>query len=359
MSQAFTHEDVVIRRGRRSRLPLIVAVHSRALGPAVGGCRLRRYDSWQEGLADALRLSEAMTYKAAVAGMDFGGGKSVIALGRDTDLTPGLRESALEDLGELIASFQGSYRTGPDVGTGPEDMVVLKRFSPYAYCAPQEHGGTGDSSGPTAIGVLAALRSGARHVFGDASCAGRTVVISGFGAVGSGIAVGLAAEGAQVVVSDVEPSRKAQALASGYGWVEPGQALAAPADILVPAAVGGVLSDVTVPHITARLIVGPANNQLTEEGVADALARRGIVWVPDFVASAGGIAYTLSRESQNHTHEAGRKRVERIADTVSDILEAARSAGVTPLRAAQRIAERRLASAAGRSGLTAGARPSG
>ncbi|MER7575899.1 hypothetical protein [Streptomyces sp. NPDC126514] len=200
-------------------------------------------------------------------------------------------------MGELIASFHGSYRTGPDVGAGPEGMVVLKGVSPYAYCAPPEHGGTGDSSGPTATGVLAALRSGARHVFGDASCAGRTVVISGFGAVGSGIAAGPAAEGAQVVVSDVEPSRKAQALASGYGWGEPAQALSPPADILVPATVGGVLDDETVPHITARLIVGPANNQLTEERTADTLADRGIVWIPDFAASAGGIAYTLGRES--------------------------------------------------------------
>ncbi|AEM83042.1 Glu/Leu/Phe/Val dehydrogenase family protein [Streptomyces violaceusniger] len=344
MSQALAHEDVIIRRGRRSGLPLIVAVHSRALGPAVGGCRLRRYDTWQHGLADALRLSEAMTYKAAVAGLDFGGGKSVIALDNDTALTPQLRETALEDLGELIASFQGSYRTGPDVGTGPEDMVVLRRFSPYAYCAPEGHGGTGNSGGPTATGVLAALRAGARHVFGDASCTGRTVVISGFGSVGSGIAAGLAAKGAHVVVSDLEASRKEAALASGYGWVEPGQALSAPADILVPAAVGGVLNDVTVPQITARLVVGPANNQLTEERVADALAERGIVWVPDYVASAGGIAYALSRESENYSHEAAQKRVEGIGDTVTRLLDLALSAGTTLLRAAQQIAERRLAS---------------
>jgi leucine dehydrogenase len=324
---------------------LIVSVHSRALGPAVGGCRLRRYDSWRDGLADALRLSEAMTYKAAVAGLDFGGGKSVIALGKDTRLTPELRASALQDLGELIASFEGSYRTGPDIGTGPDDMVTLRRFTPYAYCAPEEHGGTGDSGGPTAAGVLAAVRAGARHVFGDASCAGRTVVVSGFGSVGSRIAAGLAAEGARLVVSDVEPSRRDAALASGYGWVEPAQALSAPADILVPAAVGGVLDGTTVPQLAAPLVVGPANNQLTEESVADALAGRGIVWVPDYVAGAGGIVYTLSRESENHGHDAALERVEAIGDTVGRILDLARSSGDTPLRAAQRIAERRLTAA--------------
>ncbi|MFG2791729.1 Glu/Leu/Phe/Val dehydrogenase dimerization domain-containing protein [Streptomyces sp. NPDC048419] len=342
MSQAFAHEEVVVRRGSRSGLPLIIAIHSRTLGPAVGGCRLRRYETWQDGLADALRLSEAMTYKAAVAGLEFGGGKTVIVLGKDTELTADLRQAALEDLGELIASLQGSYRTGPDIGTGPDDMVVLRRFSPYAHCAPEEHGGTGNSGGPTATGVLAALHAGARHVFGDASCTGRTVVISGFGSVGSGIAAGLAAEGAQVVVSDVDGSRKEAASASGYGWVEPDRALSAPADIFVPAAVGGILSEATAPRLTAPLIVGPANNQLTEESVADALARHGIVWIPDYVASAGGIIYALSRESEHYSHEAARKRVEGIGDTVSHVLEAARATGVTPQRAAREIAKARL-----------------
>lgn len=348
MSQAFEHEEVVVRRGRRSGLPLIVAVHSRVLGPAVGGCRLRRYDTWQDGLTDALRLSEAMTYKAAVAGLDFGGGKSVIVLGRDTGLTAELREAALEDLGEVIASLAGSYRTGPDIGTGPQDMVVLKRFSPYAYCAPAGHGGTGDSGGPTATGVLAALRAGARHVFGDASCAGRTVVISGFGSVGGGIAAGLAAEGARVVVSDVDESRKGAALASGYGWVEPDRALSAPADILVPAAVGGVLDAAAVRRLAAPLVVGPANNQLTHESVADDLAEHGVVWIPDYVAGAGGIVYALSRESENHDHEAAHRRVEGIGDTVSQVLGLACSTGVTPLAAARRIAEARLAAAPAR-----------
>ncbi|MFE7168466.1 Glu/Leu/Phe/Val dehydrogenase dimerization domain-containing protein [Streptomyces sp. NPDC057616] len=345
MSQAFAHEEVVVRRGSRSALPLIIAIHSRTLGPAVGGCRLRRYDTWQDGLADALRLSEAMTYKAAVAGLDFGGGKTVIALGMDTDLTPDLRRAALEDLGELIASLEGSYRTGPDIGTGPDDMVILRQFSPYAHCAPEEHGGTGSSGAPTATGVLAALRAGARHVFGTASCTGRTVVISGFGSVGSGIAAGLAAEGAHVLVSDVDPSRKEAASARGYGWVEPDQALSAPADVFVPAAVGGILGEATVPRLAAPLVVGPANNQLTEDSVADTLAAHGIVWIPDYVASAGGIIYALSRESEHYSDEAAQKRVEGIGDTVSRLLEVARSTGATPQRAALQIAKARLNSA--------------
>ncbi|MFF0795037.1 hypothetical protein [Streptomyces spiralis] len=173
------------------------------------------------------------------------------------------------------------------------------------------------------------------------------MVISGFGSVGSGIADGLAAEGAHIVVSDVEQSRTDIALAKGYGWVEPDQAPSAPADIFVPAAVGGVLSEATVPLLNASLVVGPANNQLTEESVVDTLAKRGVVWIPDYVASAGGILYALSQESENYSHEAAHKRVEGIGDTVSHVLELARSSGVTPLRAAQKIAEARLVSATG------------
>ncbi|MEU3511581.1 hypothetical protein ABZ733_27540, partial [Streptomyces longwoodensis] len=199
-------------------------------------------------------------------------------------------------------------------------------------------------SPPRESARLAALHAGTRQVFGEASCRGRSVIISGFGSVGSDLADALAAEGARVLVSDIDGCRKEAALARGYEWVEPDQAYAASADILVPAAVGGVLSEVSAQQITARLVVGPANNQLTDEHVADALARRGIVWVPDFIASAGGIIYALSRESEHYSHKAAEERVLGISDTVSHILELARSSGVTPLRAAQQIADRRISS---------------
>lgn len=338
MTQTLEHEEVRIRRGPRSGLPLIVAVHSRALGPAVGGCRMRRYDGWRAGLADALRLSEAMTYKCAVSGLDFGGGKSVIVLDRNAPVTPELRAAALTDMGEFIASFDGTYRAGPDVGTSPADMVVLRRSTPHVYCLPEEHGGTGDSGAPTATGVLAALRAGARHVFGSASFAGRTVVVSGFGSVGSRVAAGLAADGARVLVSDVDGGRRDAARRSGYGWVEPADALGAAADILVPAAVGGVLTPETAARLAVRLVVGPANNQLSDDTVADTLAARGIVWVPDFVASAGGVVHTLGRESEGLDDGAAVRRVEGIGDTVRLLLKGAEN----PLREAKALVGRRL-----------------
>ena len=352
MSHNIEHEQVTIRRGPRSGLTLIIAVHSRSLGPAAGGCRLRRYPDWRDGLADALRLSEAMTYKCAVAGLRFGGAKSVIALDEDTVLTPALREAALEDMGEFIASYDGGYLAGPDVGTGPADMVALRRHSPYAFCLPEEHGGAGSSSGPTARGVWASLRAGARHVFGSASVAGRTAVVSGYGAVGSLLAERLADAGARVLVSDVDSAKRDAALARGHAWVEPDTALTTPADILAPAAVGGVFSPETVPTLRAPLVVGPANNQLTDDAVADTLAAYGITWVPDFVASAGGVVYVLGREVDALDHDAATSRVDEIGTTVSRLLENARAHGTTPLHeayalAAARISPRGRVSAAG------------
>lgn len=326
------HEDVTVHRGDRSGLPLIIAAHSRVLGPAAGGVRLRRYPDWRDGLEDALRLSEAMTYKCAVAGLPFGGGKSVIALDEGTPLTPALRQAALDDLGELIASLEGSYVAGPDVGTGPADMVVLRRHSPHVVCLPEEEGGTGSSSIPTAAGVLAALRAGARHVFGTEDVTGLTIVVSGLGSTGSLIAQGL--PGARLILSDVDESKRD----SEHEWVEPGEAHRTPADIFVPAAVGGVFSPDTAAEVRAKLVVGPANNQLTADPVADLLADNGVVWIPDFVASAGGVVYALGREVEKLTHEEARARVEAIGTTVGTILDA----GTTPLRAAMRLAADRL-----------------
>ncbi|WP_431878779.1 Glu/Leu/Phe/Val dehydrogenase dimerization domain-containing protein [Amycolatopsis sacchari] len=324
------HEDVTIRRGRRSGLPMMIAVHSRALGPAVGGVRMRHYADWRDGMEDALRLSEAMTYKCAAADLAFGGGKSVIAL--DRPLTPELRQAALEDLGDLIASLDGSYLAGPDVGTGPADMVVLRQRTPHVFCLPEEQGGTGSSSIPTAVGVLAALRAGARHVFGSESLDGRTVVISGMGSVGSLVAKEL--PGARVIVSDVDRTRRDPA----YEWVEPEEALRTPADVFVPAAVGGVFDPQTAAEVGARLVVGPANNQLTADPVADLLAQRGITWVPDFVASAGGVVYTLAREIERLSHDEAMRRAEAIGSTVDTVL----AGDGNPLDNALNLAKERL-----------------
>lgn len=306
------HEQLVVRTGKRSGMTTMVALHSTEAGPAVGGCRMKAYERITDAVTDVLRLSKAMTLKCAGAGIPHGGAKSVIVV--DRPLTPELRRAVLLDHADLIDEFGGAYRVGPDVGTGPDDMLVLRERTPHAYCLPEEHGGTGSSSGPTARGVLAALRASARHVFGTPDLAGKKVVISGFGSVGELIAHGL--EGAEVIVSDVDEDKRSDA----FGWVPPEQAYRTKADVLVPAAVGGVLSPEVVEGLDVRLIVGPANNQLTDDGVADLLAGRGIVWVPDHVAGAGGVIYTLAREDDGADHETALARVDGIEATVRRLL---------------------------------------
>ncbi|MDX8037239.1 Glu/Leu/Phe/Val dehydrogenase dimerization domain-containing protein [Lentzea sp. BCCO 10_0856] len=306
------HEQLVVRTGERSGMTTMVALHSTKAGPAVGGCRMKPYGRITDAVTDVLRLSKAMTLKCEAAGIPHGGAKSVIVI--DRPLTPELRRDVLLDHADLINEFGGAYRAGPDVGTGPEDMLVLREITPHAYCLPEEHGGTGSSSGPTARGVLAALKAASQHVFGTPDLTGRKVVISGFGSVGELIARGLA--GAEIVVSDVDESRRT----GEFGWVHPDEAYRVEADVLVPAAVGGVLSPETVRHLGAKLIVGPANNQLTDDSVAGLLAERGIVWVPDHVASAGGVIYTLAREDDGVDHETALKRVDGIEAAVHRLL---------------------------------------
>lgn len=333
MVESWEHAEVVTRLGSRSGVPVTVAVHSRTLGPAAGGIRLKQYPTWEDGLTDALRLAKGMTYKNAVAGVPYGGGKSVIAVPASVPVTVELRAAALADLGELIATFDGSYLGGPDIGTGPADMLYMRSYTQHVFCLPESHGGTGSSSGPTALGVLAALRAGATSVFGAPSLAGKRVVVVGMGSVGTLLAQALADADASVVVSDIDRSR-----AAGFEWVPPAQAYALPADVLVPAAVGGVIG--SVPN--APLVVGPANNQLTTDAVAETLTAAGVVWVPDFVASAGGVIYTLTRETDGLAHETALAKVETIEETVTTILAAANANGTTPLAEARTLAERRL-----------------
>jgi len=333
MVEPWEHAEVVTRLGARSGVPVTVAVHSRALGPAAGGIRFTTYPTWQDGLADALRLARGMTYKNAVAGLPYGGGKSVIAVPSSVPVTPALRSAALTDLAELIATFDGTYLGGPDIGTAPADMLFMRSFTRHVFCLPESAGGTGSSSGPTATGVLAALRAGATAVFGSPSVAGKRIVVVGMGSVGTLVAQALSAAGASVVASDIDPAR-----AAGYEWISPADAYSEPADVLVPAAVGGVIG----PGVQAPLVVGPANNQLRGDEVADQLAAAGVVWVPDFVASAGGVIYTLSRESDGLDGEAALAKVETIEDTVTAILSAATTNGTTPLAEALTLAERRL-----------------
>ncbi|MFG6196085.1 Glu/Leu/Phe/Val dehydrogenase dimerization domain-containing protein [Nonomuraea sp. JJY05] len=343
------HEHVAIRTGPRSGLPVIVAVHSTALGQAVGGCRVWRYADWRDGLADALRLSAGMTAKCAVAGLANGGGKTVVAVPEGTELDPALRRRVLEDVADAVTALDGTYATGPDVGTSPEDMAVIGERTAHVFCRPVGRGGSGDSSPATALGTLAALRAVRHRLHGTRTLKGARVSLVGLGSVGLRLAGLLAEEGAELLVGDIDPAKRAPARELGATWASPGEALTAEADLLVPAALGGILTGDVVPELRCAAIAGPANNQLAAEPVADLLHERGIVWVPDYVVSAGGAINALAVELRHETPEEARLRVEAIELTVAELLREAEHRNVTPARAATELARRRLdAARAGR-----------
>lgn len=342
MPAEFDHEQVAIRTGSRSSLPVIVAVHSTRLGQAVGGCRIWRYADWRDGLADALRLSAGMTAKCAVAGLANGGGKTVVAVPDSTHLDAALRRRVLEDVADAVASLDGAYATGPDVGTTPQDMAVIGERTTHVFCKPEEQGGSGDSSPATALGTLAALRAVRQRLHGVSTLAGARLSVVGLGSVGLRLARLLAAEGADLLVSDIDPAKRERAGELGAAWVSPGEGLTADVDILVPAALGGVLTEQIVPELRCAAIAGPANNQLATPDVADLLHLRGIVWVPDYVVSAGGVINALTMELHHGTTQEARERVEAIMHTVADLLHAADHQQVTLAQAVSQLARRRL-----------------
>jgi leucine dehydrogenase len=339
---ALEHEEIIVRTGQRSGLPVIVAIHSTRLGQAVGGCRIWRYGHWRDGLDDALRLAASMSRKCAMARLANGGGKTVVAVPDGAALDHARRTDALRDVGDVIASLDGRYATGPDVGTTPTDMVTIGQRTEHVFCQPPEYGGSGDSSPHTATGVVAALRAVCARRFGSPDLGKRRLAITGLGSVGGHLARQLTQAGASLVVSDIDPGKQDLAKELGADWEEPGQVLTADADVLIPAALGGVLTRDLAPRLRCGAVAGPANNQLAEPAVADLLQSRGITWVPDYVASAGGVIHALSVELHNETPQDATSRVRGIERTVGEILDAADSNGTTPAEAARVLAAERL-----------------
>jgi glutamate dehydrogenase/leucine dehydrogenase len=340
----FGHEQVRIQRGRRSGLPVVIAVHSTALGQAIGGCRLARYPHWTDAVTDALRLSAAMTDKCAVAGLPNGGGKTVVALPAGT-VDGVARRAVLHDVADAVGALDGAYATGPDVGTDATDMATIAERTRHVFCRPPDAGGSGDSSAHTATGVVAALEALCDNVFGSPLLAGRRFAVIGLGRVGTHLARDLAAAGAELVVTDVDHARRPLAEELGARWLAPEEAFRAEVDVLVPAALGGTLTAATVPWLRCAAVAGPANNQLDDPATAELLHGRGILWVPDYVVSAGGVIYATAVELHGRTGAEATARVRGIGGTVARILRDAARAGVPPATAARELARQRLAQA--------------
>ena len=330
-----------MRRGQRSGLYTIVAIHSTIRGPSLGGCRMWRYDDARAALRDALRLSRAMTFKAAVADLPLGGGKGVIMIPANVKLTGPRRQAALLDFADTVERLEGRYITAEDVGTSSRDMSLIASETKYVAGLSRKRGGSGDPSPFTALGVEVAIQTACERVFGSPTLKGRSLSVLGLGHVGERVARRCAKDGAKLIVSDVDQHKRKLAEQLGAGWTTPERALEAEVDVVVPCALGGILDDETVPRLRCRVIAGAANNQLADDGIADRLAARGILWAPDFVVNAGGII-NIAVELDGYHLSAARRRVREIGDTLNRIFDNAEAINATPLTAALELARRRL-----------------
>ena len=305
------------------------------------------YSDSRAAVRDVLRLSRAMTFKAAVAGLPLGGGKGVIMLPAGHVPPAGEdRRDVLLDFGDTVGSLGGAYITAEDVGTSDRDMAVIAETTDHVAGLAVESGSSGDPSPWTALGVQCAMEVACERAFGSASLEGRSVAVVGLGRVGGKLARLLAEEGASLVVADVDDGKRALADELGARWTDPDSALTAEVDVLAPCALGGVLDDDTVPELKCRVVAGAANNQLAADAIAVQLADRGIVWAPDFVANAGGII-NISVELEDTGYDAARaeERVRGVSDTTRMVFDHAEATGATTLAAAMEIARRRLAKA--------------
>lgn len=318
-----------------------IAVHSIVRGSSLGGLRIREYESSEDALQDVLNLSEAMTYKSAAAGLPFGGGKAVI-IGEPSQVkTPQM----LEQYGHAVQELDGAYITAEDVGTTVSDLAQVAKVTRWVAGLPAESGGSGDPSPATAKGVLMAMRAVATHVWGREALDGRQVLVQGLGKVGTELVQLLCKEGAEILVADIRSDRvkAAAAICDRIVPIPAETCLAEQADIFAPCALGGVLSSDSIGQLRCRAVVGSANNQLTSPDAATTLAERGIIYVPDFIANAGGIINIASE--YGYTQSEVEDALRRIGDTTREILEAAETHSRTTHEVALEIARQRMESA--------------
>jgi len=334
-----THEEVLYGYDPVSGLKAIIAIHSTALGPALGGTRFFPYESESDALRDVLRLAKGMTYKSAAAGLDLGGGKAVI-IGNPDQLRS---ERLLRSFGRLVDSLGGRYVTAEDVGTTVEDMIVVETETQWVTGLPEAHGGSGDPSPATARGVLAAMRAASEFLWDTEDLSDRVVAIQGVGKVGASLVERLTKAGAKTVIADVDDdSVNAVASAHGSRIVGVDEIFSVSCDIFSPCAMGGSLTADTVGKLDCAAVVGSANNQLDTEAQADQLTERGILYVPDFVANAGGII-NIANEFHGYDWRRAATAIDRIHDNAVQVLAAAGKRGINPNVAANEVAEERIA----------------
>jgi leucine dehydrogenase len=333
--QELGHEEILVLHDRAAGLQAVIAIHDTTLGPAVGGTRMQPYASLDAALTDALRLARAMTYKAALAGVDRGGGKAVIIGDPGRDKT----RSLLQAYAKVLERLGDRFHSAPDMGIDGRDVAVLSRMTSHISRGPRDS--ELDAADLTALGVLESIRAAARLL--DLDLEGLHVAVQGLGQVGHRLVKRLAAEGARLTVADRDPGRVERSVEQlGLAAVEPDAIYDVAADVFSPNAGGGILNQETVPRLRVRAVVGAANGQLAEGAVGLALLERGILYAPDYVANAGGLLSLLLEAGEADERQVT-ERVRGIGTRLSELWERSEHEGTPPQLLAEQLAEERLA----------------
>ncbi len=345
--QRYAHEQLVFGHEPSCGYYGIIAIHDTTLGPALGGTRFWRYASTEEAIADALRLARGMTYKSAVAGLNLGGGKAVVV----GDNKRRDREALFRAHGRFIESLGGRYITAEDVGTSPADMEYVRMETRHVAGL---HGRSGDPSPVTAYGVYVGLKACARQRWGSDSLAGKRILVQGCGNVARNLCDYLHKEGARLVVTDLDEDKvKRVVQATGARAVAPEAIYDEPADIYSPNALGATVNDETLRRLKVEIIAGGANNQLAEERHGDEVERRGMLYAPDYVINAGGVINVFG-ELMGWDQERAKRKADQIYDTLLSIFQMAAREGIPSYRAADRLAEQRIAAMGAVAGIRVG-----
>lgn len=333
------HEQVVFCNDKDTGLKAIIGIHNTVLGPALGGTRMWNYASEWEALNDVLRLSRGMTFKAAITGLNLGGGKAVIIGNSKTQKTPEL----MQKFGEFVHSLSGKYITAEDVGMETSDMDLVREVTPYVTGISESKGGAGNPSPVTAYGVFMGMKAAAKFKFGNEILEDRKVLVQGVGHVGESLVEHLTNEGAKVLITDISEERL-QIISNKYGAtiLRGADTFLEAVDIYAPCALGATINDDTVYKINASIIAGAANNQLADEQKhGQILQERGIVYAPDFLINAGGIINVYA-ELEHYNRQEIMRKTENIYNTTLEILERAKENQVTTHQAALNVAMERI-----------------
>ena len=342
--QAHDDGEVHFKFDKATQLRAIVAVHDSRLGPALGGCRFIHYDTDEAAVVDALRLARGMTYKAALAGLAHGGGKSVIIRPRGSFD----RVALFRAFGKFVDDLGGHYITAEDSGTGLEDMEVIRTMTKSVTGVDVSHGGSGDPSPFTALGVRRGIEACVKHKLGRESLEGIHVAVQGVGHVGYHLCKELHAAGAKISVADVDPLKAERAQREfGAAVVALDAIFKVDCDVIAPCALGSALNDTTIPHLKAKIVAGAANNQLAEPRHGDDLHARGIAYAPDYAINAGGLV-NVAQEVKGYDAKLAREKTLKIYDTIWEILERAKKMGSPTHKIADMLVEEKLVAAGGK-----------